>query len=1259
MRFLTKEIEAPDIPERFLKKHEEGNVIFFCGAGISYSAGLPGFRELVEKTYDGLGVQQRNSTQQVAFRNHQYDVAISLLESTIPEGRYRVREQVSKILSNPIISEKSISMHKSLIALSKKGDGTLRIVTTNFDRLFECVTHQLGIKTESYIAPKLPVVNDRWNGIVYLHGLLNEVPEFGENGDLVVSSGDFGQAYLVDRWAARFLGQLFKKYSVCFIGYSLEDPVVRYMTDALAAARILGETSPEMFAFCSYKGSNEEVVRNMWDAKGVTPIPYNQKRKHSLLLKTLEEWAKTFQEGWQGKIRVINSLIGTKPSPSTAEDDFIKKMVWALSDPTGKPAEIFANANPVFDLSWLNAFSEKKYSNKDLALFGISYANNRTFDDEYTLVKRPYPDSIAMPTMTLVGSSLNWVQNDKVMYWIGSWMVRHLNNPQLLIWVSQNGGVLQQDFRRMIIQQLDIIARYTVEERLDEIDNIKATSPDAVPDDTMRSLWEIALSGKLIKPVEGYFLMKAQHYIESYGLNSQLKAILLKALSPTVIISEPTSNKSSVSDDIKQRVVRDIVDVDVVLDDIIITFVKFVENFPKWKESLPTLTLDLTILLKETMDLLKTLGKVSDDSDYSFIEIPSIDEFEMERVHNSWMFLVKMVRDSWQELAKQRREDAIRVVHLWWNYPYPLFKRLSLFAACQYGIVNFEQLVQWFSGNNRKWFWSVETQFEVLQLLKKIASRSDQAELNQVENILLTDTADEFLIVEGSKSNRDEYYEHALWLRLGVMKGANPRGLSEEADNRLTQIVNRYKLSRTIDRDNEYPIRISSEISDNYFNTELPADAEGLLIAIRENQKRGNWEFENWKSLCKENIHLVIDVLTKLYKDGFGSFQWWNSALYHWTDENIIDDSWEAVSMIVVSFPDEFYTLCSYGLGRWLKSIAKRKIQDEVLFYKLIDKTIYFSESGEIWAGDYVQSAINHPIGDCTRALIERQFVKKPKDSELLSYDIKRIFTKICTEDKEKFIYGKVILASSVLGLFRIDPQWTKEFIIPLFNWNGSRIETVAVWQGFLWNPRVNIPFLFEISDYLKLTVVHRSKLKSGIENYVRLITHIGVHKPEFITYREISMIVSQLNADELVNVADYLKGVIERAGDTLEEIWDNKLYKFFHYCWPKSATALNENTSLTIALICIKAGDIFKKVFHEVHFYISSVEYPGYVLMELEKTNLCEKFPDTSLSLISKLFGANSKLVSNTLKTCLDRLSRCKPSLITDPIFQKLEAMT
>ena len=86
---------GPDIPERLLQAHEDGQVVFFCGAGISYPAGLPGFAGLVDRVYANLAVQ-RNSIQQAAINAGQFDTAIGLLEAEIVGGRKAVRKELAK-----------------------------------------------------------------------------------------------------------------------------------------------------------------------------------------------------------------------------------------------------------------------------------------------------------------------------------------------------------------------------------------------------------------------------------------------------------------------------------------------------------------------------------------------------------------------------------------------------------------------------------------------------------------------------------------------------------------------------------------------------------------------------------------------------------------------------------------------------------------------------------------------------------------------------------------------------------------------------------------------------------------------------------------------------------------------------------------------------------------------------------------------------------------------------------------------------------
>ena len=358
---------GPDVPERLLEAHEDGQVVFFCGAGVSYPAGLPGFRGLVQKLYQELGAEP-SAVERVALRQKLYDTAIALLEGRIVGGRAFVRRAVASILSPQVKSPHATVSHEALLTLARGHDGRRRIVTTNFDRLFEASKASQGLSFPSFQAPALPVAKKaRWDGLVYLHGLLPEQPSESELDRIVVSSGDFGLAYLTERWAARFVSEIFRTYTICFVGYSISDPVLRYMMDALAADRLLGEPNPEAFAFGSYSRGREEDSAAEWAAKNVTPIPYRAHGRHVYLQQTLRVWADTYKSGVLGKERFVVMHAPDVPIGNTREDDIVGRMLWALSDASGLPAKRFAEFHPLPPLDWLKEFAEKRFRNGDLS----------------------------------------------------------------------------------------------------------------------------------------------------------------------------------------------------------------------------------------------------------------------------------------------------------------------------------------------------------------------------------------------------------------------------------------------------------------------------------------------------------------------------------------------------------------------------------------------------------------------------------------------------------------------------------------------------------------------------------------------------------------------------------------------------------------------------------------------------------------------------------------------------------------------------
>src|SRR4051812_1377064 len=94
MQFVAN---GPDIPDSLLQAQEEGRVVFFCGAGISYPAGLPGFKGLVNEIYKRVGTSL-SAIEQDAYQRAQFDATLDLLERRLPGQRIAERQKLAEAL---------------------------------------------------------------------------------------------------------------------------------------------------------------------------------------------------------------------------------------------------------------------------------------------------------------------------------------------------------------------------------------------------------------------------------------------------------------------------------------------------------------------------------------------------------------------------------------------------------------------------------------------------------------------------------------------------------------------------------------------------------------------------------------------------------------------------------------------------------------------------------------------------------------------------------------------------------------------------------------------------------------------------------------------------------------------------------------------------------------------------------------------------------------------------------------------------------
>lgn len=202
-----------DFPNQILDAVQDNKLVVFAGAGASVDkpTSLPNFVDLAKEIAEDTGKTLGKEPCEVFL-------------GSLKAGGIDVNGIAARILSDSCL--KHNLLHEAIVDLFSSPDN-VKIVTTNYDQMFEQVLEEKAIKVPVYNSPALPLGNDI-SGIIHIHGNVSD-PKY-----MVVTDEDFGKAYLTEGYASRFLVKLFESYTVLFVGYSYNDTILRYLTRAMS-----------------------------------------------------------------------------------------------------------------------------------------------------------------------------------------------------------------------------------------------------------------------------------------------------------------------------------------------------------------------------------------------------------------------------------------------------------------------------------------------------------------------------------------------------------------------------------------------------------------------------------------------------------------------------------------------------------------------------------------------------------------------------------------------------------------------------------------------------------------------------------------------------------------------------------------------------------------------------------------------------------------------------------------------------------------
>ena len=990
----------------------------------------------------------------------------------------------------------------------------------------------------------------------------------------------------------------------------------------------------------------------------MTPILYWQKDNHHYLHKTLQIWADTYKDGILGKERIVVDNAYFKPMETEKKDDTVSRMLWAISDRTGIPAQRFSSLNPAPSFEWFFIFTNKHFTPNDLNRFGISndYFNEKDF--VFSLLDKPSPynfsSNISISYLCVNGFP-DW---DAITLHIAKWILNYLNNPKLILWLAKNGGCLHHSFKWLIEQRLMEIDDYEKNNQQDKIEEILGRSPDAIPDNSMKKLWHLFLSNR-IKSNN----LSIHHWIKKFKRDGMIPARrfeLIEILTPRVVLKEPFLWPEELHPIDIERKIKDLVEWEIELSDSLIqSGIKDLENIPIWHDSIAELLPDFISLLNDVLSIMQELEGADQKSDKSYISHPSISSHVQNRNYHTWTILIDLTRDAWLAQLKKDTHQAMLYSEIFYSYKFPLFKRLAFFTLIYDIGIPISKTLDWLLSDNGYWLWTVETEREVLRLLVSLGNRLNESMLSRLENEILKGPMRNMFNDATSDEDFHLIKDREIWLRLAKLS-LNVSTLGMHAQNKFIELSRSYpnwKLRK--DEKDEFPYWVEGDgdLSRPFIKT--PRQRKKLMVWLKENPAKDSWQDDDWAQRCQNEWKTTIFVLYKLSEENIWPVDRWQTAIQTWSNKMVNNANnkcnikliWKYTAELFLKIPYSIFGQLVSSISFWLEKTSLIDIIEAELFFEVFNRILTIEHESNEEITDYVYYSMNHPVGHATQALLNILFASEGK----FNLPFKQMFSNLGNPEIDKFKSGRVMLASYIISLFFWDEEWVIKTLVPLFNWDRSERIALQVWQGFLWRSRFHIPFIVHIKNDFLRAVEFYNGLSSYSNVYAWFLTLAALDTSGQFSKKELALATRALPQKGLEEALNILINNLQSSGKQKMIYWENRIKPYIKSIWPKSKEFSSPAISLGFSRICVESKNIFPDALFTLKLWLKPLQFPYMVLPGLEKSSICSTFPEDALEFLIRIIDRHSRFISRSLSSCLVQIVASNSDLKSDSRYLKL----
>lgn len=1259
MRFNSN---GPDIPDVLLERRDKGRVVFLCGAGISFSSGLPGFAELTEYVIDFYDPAEDSEISKAFLPWTEQESDNSAPKVPLDQifhllyqeyGREEVNSLVAKRLSDFKPKDDVGFEHALIRRLSTSADGKPQIVTTNFDLLLE---H--GVELPSHQPPAFPDIElgAPLEGITYLHGRLNDTGE-GRH-PYILSSADFGRAYLSEGWATSFILKLLESYTVVLVGYQAEDPQVKYLLQGLNHDGQYDRT--KIFAFD--KGESEDIEVK-WRDRGVTAIAYSD---HPVLWETLALWAERADDhrAWRAKIIEL-----AKSNPRELKP-FERGMV-AHVIKTNAGAKAFACADLPPHPEWLCVFDSKIRSGDvktniydgsefdPLEVYGLDSDLARTqvgleLDEENTgnrqvgvyedLLTGNWGEQYVGMHESRLGSER--LEMPSRLYNLSRWILRVYDSPVVAWWVVKSSGlhpILAEDLKWLT-------------ER----------SKDSHPNKSR--VWSL-----IFDSVRGY----ASHHdyrtyyilldlVKQHGWSLDVLQFVHAKMAPYLTYTPPLGSNTAQPPEVgwNDVTLSRIANWDVKSPFRDISKIKFPE------ENVLPLARILESHLRQADRLRQRIDEVG-------LYPPTCYPEEDAEDYQEFYAFIRV----FDELVKSEPEDA-RSMASCWNLDESIqFTKLKLYALSYSSLFSGREVVDTICSLNKTAFWSDSFRRELLFLIRGrwdclLSSERElifakllegpekyehweEEEYPKLRDSIICDYLKwlETQGIETPSSFHDEY--SALIPVLDKINDASVNQLVEprrikvgtvRQDESMDLIAN-LPAYKVIDVIKETPQReIGSFVAVKPFCGLVKRAPKKAMAALSYAAKKGEYPSPYWDELLQnypkiEDLKLLRSLLCRLTEMPYAELIEIRHSLSSWFNEFLVNSlvmnetgTWRALDRFIAAIRDfegdaSQSTIADVSVGGKSLNLSRRTYSH----------------------------AINSPVGKLTESLFKQLRELDLKEGEGVPDFIKSRFSVLTSIGGEGQDFAVITFSKCAEWMFWLEPEWTVDNVVPWFAFEHENAE--PAWNGFIANCRVpDFDFFAHIKAHLKHLFPELYKWSWGEgERKVaaQIVIELGIPyegSPSYLIKSEVRNSIRNMKNAQRREAIYYLRTVGKRADGN----WENLVVPFIEEVWPREKKLRTKSEIEAWVRFLILSKEELPRLLDSMKWCLSAVQLESHWMHDLtygysDETPLATAYPNEILELCSLVTPDNVSGLPTHLEEVLDLIEQASPSLVKDNRFQRL----